>query len=1259
MEKFNLKEFYTFNEPCLFFGIYNDDDINILKRTKETYIIWGGTDLDISYQERLANYNIIKSLYNIKCNYAISNDIENRMIKLKMKYTRINFSLLNKNNFYPVTLPGDNIFIYNGITPGNENIYNEKLYKKIQQKLPYFNYIYSTSLNLPNDKMADIYKKCFIGLRLTKNDGNANMVQEMDYMHLPIIHNGDIQNSLSWNSEEDIIDHINSAIPNILIIFEKDMNLSDGSAVWLFNFIKLLHLYNPILNVTILCKKLNNKINIKNVNFIINCDDYTTYNHVFYRINNKIINFECYNNVTIIIHNYDYSLLDYYKKFKFTICHSILIKDELIFNNVISNINILPPLIEKIHITNKNNDKIIFCYNGTIKQSYKSLEMLQLFEILSKSYDFTFYLIYGKHKLDNNDYDNKLNILINKLQNNPKFTIYKNLHSSKIHDILNIAHYGLVIHDETVDYMQQSTKLIEYLSFNCIPISYLTYLNCGYIDNDNLYFKSDNELNLIITKILDKEIKFNEINITNKINNHLLINNLNIFDINNNIFITNKEVKNCDKILITNFYNNVYFNKKVIFIQNNLDFDFHSENIKKILCNDIDKNINEDAQIEINFKLSYLGNYKLYYNENLYDFKKNPQELKLYGIENINGEFIFNSCENYFEFNCFLQKDYIYYLNIDAQFLSPGTLFILSITNVNGIFKDINRNLHIINNNNNKITLSICPQTNSDFIIKIKPSSRNFKKIVIKINDLKIKRIHSIDKLCNKIKVINMDKEKNNFAKVNRILEMNGIVCERSIGIDGQKPEIKKIYDEYCKQPFNEIEKKLKRKEIVSSGALGYLLSMLNIFKEAIINNYEYIMIFDDDIKIINNFIYKFNDLYNSIKFQFRILMLGSSQWEWDYIDFKENYYIPDSQSNGSFANIYHRTTFDLILSNILKFNSPFDSNPLKLNFNKNLCYIAYPNLVIAQLEKSNIGILNNSRTYERFRWDNQLYFNYNYDLKNSKIIYKKINNKLNKKLFIIGITTFNRIKYLTECITSLLDTLNKNVDYIIIVADGNSKDNTQEYIKNLVIPDNVSLYLVCNYEHFIYRQSNSILKLSNQFNFDFAFLINDDVIFMNSNWDIYYYNTYIKTNYDHLVFYDINHKNYYHKIKNNNNLLISYTNANNCQGAFFTFTKKIIKNIGYFDESNFKIRGHSHIDYTIRCCRNKFNNEDYLYDAIESSKYIKLNINNYESSFNKLPLYLRELYKVTLYELERRLNILKDKNRNYINVEFSIEDIN
>ena len=1249
LDKYNLVDFHSFKDPCVFFGMYNNEDINILKRLKnEKFIIWGGTDLDMEYPDRVAKFNIIKSIPITK-HYAISSNMEKRMIKLKLKYEKIEFNLINENLFYPITLRENSIFIYNGFTPGSEHIYNEDIYKNIVKKLPDYNYIYSNTLNLPYENMPDIYKKCFIGLRLTNKDGNANMVQEMNYMNIPVVHNGDEIKSLLWKTESDIIKHILDNIPHILIIFDKIMIQSDGSTVWLFNFINLIKLYNSKIRITIKCMKINNQIKINNVKFITECTDYSQYNHIFYRINESIIDFVLYNNVTLIIHHYDTALINYYDKFKFIICNSILIKDELLLNNNNAKINILPPLINKIQ-NPKKNTVLTFCYSGTIKKSYKSLEMLTLFENLSTNYDFVFYLVYGKHKHENDIYDQKLNTIINKLKNNKKFHIYNDIPHIEIENIMNISHYGIVIHDESIDNKQQSTKLIEYLSHKCIPISYLTYLNCGYI-NKNLYFYDIKELDAIIQDILNNKIKYDDIIINNKLDSHLISNNLHIFNVSNNIIITNKVIINSDKIVITNVYKNIFNNKKVIFISNDYDFNTHSNNIKNILNKD--KYTKYSCNLELNFYFNKLGDYILDYNSNIYDYSRHQEYLDLYGVKESESLYIYTKDSDYIEFNCLLEKNYSYYIHFDIEFIIPGTLFLLSITEFDDVLKDINRNLHVITNNNSNIKFSINTQKDSNFIFKIKPSSRNFSQVKFKINKFEINKIISPNKLCDKIKIINMDKEIRKYHKINRTFEINGIICERSTGVDGQTPQIQKIYDINNNLPFNEIEHKLNRKLIVSSGAVGYLYSMMNIFKEAIINNYEYIMICDDDIKLINDFLFKFNDLLNCINNRFRLLMLGSSQWDWNDIEFKNKYYHPNSSSNGSFANIYHRSTFDIIYKNIIKCNAPFDDIPMKINFNNNFCYLAYPNLVIAQLEESSIRKINKNRNYDRFKWNIKNYFSYEYDF-NSKLIYKKINNRINKKLFIIGITTFNRLYYLKECVTSLFQHLNNDVDYIIIFADGNSSDKTQEYIKNLDIQKNISIYLICNYEHFIYRQSNSILKFSYNFNYDYGFLINDDILFLKNDWDTVYYNTSIKSSYDHLVFYDPNHKINTHTIKNK--LLISYCDANGCQGAFFTFTKKMIDIVGYFDEENFKIRGHSHIDYTIRCCRNKFNNESSLFDIIDAKKYIKLNMSNYVSSFNNLPLFLRELYKVDLYELKRRLKVLADKNRNYIQDKFTIE---
>ena len=432
---------------------------------------------------------------------------------------------------------------------------------------------------------------------------------------------------------------------------------------------------------------------------------------------------------------------------------------------------------------------------------------------------------------------------------------------------------------------------------------------------------------------------------------------------------------------------------------------------------------------------------------------------------------------------------------------------------------------------------------------------------------------------------------------------------------------------------------------------------MKKIFREAIINNYEYIIIFDDDIGITDNFILKVDDLFKSIS-KPKLVMFGSSQWNWDDIVFSKNTYYMNDFSNGSFANIYHRSIFEEIYYELIKFKDTFDGKIIKQVCLEDKINVSYPNIVIAQLEESNIIIKkNNSRTYERFRWIKD---NYNFDYldNSSSVIYKNIKVRLNKKLFVIGITTFNRCNYLNDTLDTLLRNLSSDIDYIIIISDGNSKDHTIKVIKSKILKDNISLIIISNSLHFIYRQSNSILKYSLNFDFDFGFLMNDDLIFLNDNWDVLYFNAYIESNYDHLVYFDKNEKNPNHEIDHNKYNLSSFTIGKNCQGALFTFTKKLINDIGYFDEDNFKIRGHSHIDYTLRCCRKGFNNIDILYDLKDSNNYIKLNNRSYISSFQKLPFLLRELHKVDIYEQLRRGKFLDDENRLYLKSNFLLENI-
>jgi len=207
-QKYYYKNDYHDSDICVFFGMYSGKDIQILQKHKGyKFLIWGGTDCNWNYREQVNRLEIIKNipdLYHI----AISRDIQERLLLKNIESIFFELDLVDKELFKPISEKGDSIFIYNGFTKGNENIYGKKIYMEIVKRFPEFNFIYSNKLNVPYEEMPKIYAKCFIGLRLTKHDGNANMVQEMKAMNIPVVHNQS-DYGLKWENVDDIIRCIN------------------------------------------------------------------------------------------------------------------------------------------------------------------------------------------------------------------------------------------------------------------------------------------------------------------------------------------------------------------------------------------------------------------------------------------------------------------------------------------------------------------------------------------------------------------------------------------------------------------------------------------------------------------------------------------------------------------------------------------------------------------------------------------------------------------------------------------------------------------------------------------------------------------------------------------------------------------------------------------------------------------------------------------------------------------------------------------
>lgn len=213
MKHFDLQPLQSFDEPCVFFGVYDDNDLTALNTHNGLkYIIWGGEDANPENGQSKATLQEVRNLQNV-IHLAISKCLYARLSGQNFSPIYVDFNMVDTSLFYPIPKSelGKSIYIFNGQTPGREHIYGKTIYEAVMQRLPQYKYILSNQSSVPYESMPDIYKQCFIILRLTSRDGNANSVQECEAMGIPVVHNQS-DYGLKWENVEDVVQYIRTSI---------------------------------------------------------------------------------------------------------------------------------------------------------------------------------------------------------------------------------------------------------------------------------------------------------------------------------------------------------------------------------------------------------------------------------------------------------------------------------------------------------------------------------------------------------------------------------------------------------------------------------------------------------------------------------------------------------------------------------------------------------------------------------------------------------------------------------------------------------------------------------------------------------------------------------------------------------------------------------------------------------------------------------------------------------------------------------------
>lgn len=208
---------------------------------------------------------------------------------------------------------------------------------------------------------------------------------------------------------------------------------------------------------------------------------------------------------------------------------------------------------------------------------------------------------------------------------------------------------------------------------------------------------------------------------------------------------------------------------------------------------------------------------------------------------------------------------------------------------------------------------------------------------------------------------------------------------------------------------------------------------------------------------------------------------------------------------------------------------------------------------------------------------------------------------------FVLAITTYNRRDYLQNCIESWLTTRTSAATWELIVADDGSTDGTLAYLTELKGKD-TKFTLIENHRTDIIHQTNTILQQLEKTNFDLCFKCDDDVLFKKKGWDDLYWQVIQRTGYEHLIYYNLSWRPAVNKsIPHHAGQLVSHCDREYLQGAFFTITPNILREVGFFDAEQLGFRGYEHNDFSIRCCRAGYNNLENPFDIQESNRYIDL----------------------------------------------------
>lgn len=196
--KYGLTDYADSLKPLVIFGMYTDRDFNIFKKhASDIIVVWQGHDA-----KKLSDSQIQLLKSKEAVHYSISHWITDALNEVVIESTYCPISATSgKAEPFP---RGTNVYFYTSkMSLDSANIYGHYMIDEIRERTG-LNFIIADYQTYNKEELKEVYKSCFVNLRLTKFDGCPNTNLEMGLLGRRSIFNGNVPGAIKWNGVEDI-----------------------------------------------------------------------------------------------------------------------------------------------------------------------------------------------------------------------------------------------------------------------------------------------------------------------------------------------------------------------------------------------------------------------------------------------------------------------------------------------------------------------------------------------------------------------------------------------------------------------------------------------------------------------------------------------------------------------------------------------------------------------------------------------------------------------------------------------------------------------------------------------------------------------------------------------------------------------------------------------------------------------------------------------------------------------------------------------